>query len=216
MVKEKLGLNNVDFKVLLPILKDSSLVDINRGAMLNSLFFTDIFLLAMIIPELEDKNNINKIFVIYTAGTLLFLTVALVVTQGTLGVELARHYVFPFYKYTRLIDALEIFERIDAVFVFIWILTSITRICGFTYISTRAFREVFDKKEDEKVILFIVGILIFTISVTIIQRRPVIGIRKEFDLYLNIITIIFAIVIPIVTCIIYFFRRKSIKEEKSI
>jgi len=151
-----------------------------------------------------------------STGIFIFLLVALVVTQGSIGVELSRHAVFPFYKYTRLIDVLEIFERIDAVFVFMWILTSIARITGFIYISTRAFRDVFDKKEDEKVILYIVGIIIFAISIAIIQRRPVIGIRKDIDFNLNVITVIFAIVIPIITCIVYFFRRKSIKEEKSI
>lgn len=211
-----LGINNVDFKVLLPILKDSSLVDINKGAMVYSLLFTDIFLLVMIVPELENKKNISKVYVIFTIVSTLFLIVALVVTQGSLGIELSRHSVFPFYKYTRLIDVLEIFERIDAVFVFMWILASIARISGFTYISTRAFREVFDKKEDEKAILYIVGVIIFIISIAIIQRRPVIGIREEIDIYLNVLSIIFSIAIPIITCIIYFFRRKSIKEEKSI
>lgn len=211
-----LGINNVDFKTLLPILADSSLADINKGAMLLALYSTDIFLLLMIIPDIENKADINKIYVVYTVASVLFLIIAVVVTQGGLGLELTKHSVFPFYKYVRLIDVYEIFERIDPVFVFIWILTSIARISGFVYISTRAFREAFNKKEDEKAILYIVSIIILVVSMAIIERRPVIGIRKEFNLYLSTLNIIFCIVLPIITCIIYFFRRKSMKEEKTI
>ncbi len=205
------GLNNVDLKVLLPILKDSTLLDINKGAIELSFIFTDVFLLLMIIPELENKRDINKIFLISTTVSLLLLIVALVVTQGSLGIELSKHTVFPFYKYTRLINLLEIFERIDAIFVFVWILASIARILGFTYISIRAFRDVFNKKEDEKSILYVVGAIIFIVSISIIQRRSVIGIRKDFDFYMNILYIIFYVTIPVITCIIYFFRRKTLR-----
>lgn len=178
-----------------------------------ALVFTDIFILAMINPELEDTNNLNKIFASFTVSSRMFLIVAVIVTQGTIGVDLARHTVFPFYKFTRAIDILEIFERIDATFVFMWILTSIARISGFTYIAIRAFREIFGKKEDEKVILYIVGSIILIVSLTLIQRRPVIGIRKEIDLFLNVLNIIFMIFFPLLTCIVFFFRKSSIEEK---
>lgn len=211
-----LGLPNVDFSFIFPMLKDSSFIDINNGAMRLSLLYSDIFLLTMIIPELENKKDINKIFIKVILGVNILLIISVIVTQGALGIQLARHSVFPFLIYTRLINFVEIFERIDSAFVLVWIITSTARITGFIYISTRVYRDIFNKKEDEKVIIFFVGLIIFIVSMYISRARHVVGIRKDFDLYMNILSIIFFLSIPTLTCIVYFFRRKSIeKKEKS-
>ena len=51
-----LGIPNVDFTFMKPILKDSSFLDINEGAILLSQYFSDIFLLLMIVPDLKEKK----------------------------------------------------------------------------------------------------------------------------------------------------------------
>lgn len=204
------GLNNVDFSFLLPILKDSKFINLNIGAIQLAFLFTDIFFLAMLVPELENRKSINFIFIFSISIALIILMIVVIVTQGTLGIEYARHSVFPFLIYTRLIDVLKIIERIDVIFVLTWILASTSRITILIYISTRVFREIFNKKEDEKLILYIVGLIAFMITASIIRVRPVVGIRKDFNLYLNILFSIFVILIPIITCIVYFFRRKSL------
>ena len=57
-----LGYKNMDFSVFLPILKDSSFIQLNKGAMYFALRFSDILILAMIVPNLEKRNELNKIF----------------------------------------------------------------------------------------------------------------------------------------------------------
>ena len=55
-----LGYNNIDFSVLLPIYRDSGFLDINLGAIQITLIFTDIYILAMNIPQLENKKDLYK------------------------------------------------------------------------------------------------------------------------------------------------------------
>lgn len=205
-----LGVNNVDFNIIFPVLKDSSLMDISDGAIRLAFFYNDIFLLAMLVPELENKKNINKIFIISTTLSLLFLAISILMVFGTVGIEFARHSNFPFLLYTRTINSFKIFERIESIFVLVWLITSLTRIAGFIYIATRSFRELFNKKEEEKPILFIVGAIVGIVSMLILNMRSVIGVRKYFDLYFGILFVIFVIGLPILTCIVYFFKRKSI------
>lgn len=210
-----LGLNNVDFSLFSPILRDSTLLEINMGAIQTVYLYSDILLISMIAPELENKNDINKILIISVFVNVVILIIGIVVTQGTLGIEYARHSVFPFLIYTRLIDISEILERIDAIFVITWLVIITSRISGFLYIATRAFRDIFNKKEDDKIILFIVSIIAFVVSVLITNNRPVVGILKNFDRYLVYLFIIFILIIPIITCVVYFIRRKSIEQEDS-
>ncbi|WFA09924.1 GerAB/ArcD/ProY family transporter [Tissierella sp. Yu-01] len=209
-----LGFNNIDFSIFLPIINDSSFLDINHGALILTLQFTDAFILLMVVSELEYKKDINKIFVISVAINVVLLIIAIIATQGTLGVEYSRHSVFPFLIYTRLIDFLRFIERIDLIFVVTWILVITTRITGFLYISTRVFRDVFNKDENEKFIIFIVSIFALIISMNIISSRPVVGIRKDFDLYLGILFVIFVLIIPIISCVVYLIRRKTIEDKE--
>ena len=206
-----IGLFLVDYSILLPILKYSSFKDMNLGAIKLTFFYTDIFLLTMIVPELENKKDINKIFLVTTILSLLFLAIGIVIVFGTLGVEQSRHSNFPFLLYTRTITGVNILERIDPVFVVGWLITNILRIVGFLYLATRAIREVFNKNEEDKLIVFIVGGISGLISMLILNQRSVVGIRKEFDLFYGILFVIFVIIIPMITCIVYFFRRKSLK-----
>lgn len=206
-----IGLFLADYSILLPILKYSSFKDLNLGAIKVSFFYADIFILTMVVPELENKKDINKIFLISIILSILFLAIGIVVVFGTLGVEQSRHSNFPFLLYTRTLKGVNILERIDPVFFVGWLITSILRIVGFLYLATRAIREVFNKNEEDKLIVFIVGGISALVSTLIKSQRSVVGIRKEFDLFYDVLFVIFAIIIPMITCIVFFFRRKSLK-----
>lgn len=200
----------IDYAMILPMLKYSSFKDMNSGALQLTLYYTDIFFLVMIVPELENKKDINKIFFVTTVLSLSILAIAIIVAFGSLGVESARHSNFPFLLYTRTLRDIKILERLDPVFVVGWLIINLLRIVGFIYLGIRATRELFNKNEKDKIILFIVAGISGLVSMLILNKRSVIGIRKLFDLYYGILFIIFVIVIPILTCIVYFFRRKSI------
>lgn len=202
----------IDFSIVLPILKYSSFKEMNLGAIQLTLYYTDIFFLTMIVPELENKRDINKIFFVTTAISISFLAIAIVIVFGSLGVEQSRHSNFPFLLYVRTLKDVKILGRVDPVFVVGWLIVNLLRIVGFLYLAIRAIREVFNKNEKDKVILYIVGAISGLVSMLILNQRSVIGIRKEFNLFYGILFVIFVIVIPILTCIIYFFRRESINK----
>ena len=208
-----LGINNVDFTTLRPILSDSSFIEINRGALLLSLFFSDIFILLMIVPELKKKRDINKIIIFSVIISVLLLAIIVIITQGALGIQHARHSNMAFLLYVRLIDAFDLFERIESIFVIGWLIVSLGRNTGFLYISARTFRELFNKKDDDRIILTIASVALAIASLSIINNRSVIGIRKHFDTFYNTLFVVFAIIVPIITCIVYFFRRKNLVDK---
>lgn len=208
-----LGFSNVDFSVLKPILVDSPLNDISMGAYRLSFYYVEIMILAMIVPELENKKDINKIFVKSVIVSMVLLAIVVVMCQGTMGVEYTRHLNFPFLLYVRAINQFQIFERIDSIFIIVWLIASITRISAFLYLSVRAFRELFNKKEDEKLILIVIGLLVGIATLAISGNRSVIGIRKHLDLYYSLLSFTFILALPLLTCIIYFFRKKSLERK---
>lgn len=92
-----LGLKNVDFTLLLPILSDSTFAEINKGAIMFSLLTADVFVLVKASPFLEDKKDVYKIFIYSLLFFTILCSIAVAVTQSALGLEQARHTIYPFF-----------------------------------------------------------------------------------------------------------------------
>lgn len=210
-----LGLKNVDFTTLFPILADSTLSEINKGALMFSVLVNDVFVIVKCTPHLEEKKDIYKI---YIYGSLIFTLIgaaSVIVTQGAIGLEQARHIIYPFLMYTRNISYISAFERIDVLFVIAWILANTGRALFFIYFAYMDYKEVFNINKG-KMLYYILGILIGIVTHYFANTRVLVVGHPEMN-YLQIVFTGIAIgIIPLITMIIYFFRRKSlIKEEKS-
>lgn len=210
-----LGLQNVDFNVLLPILADSTFKEINIGAIMLSFILTDIFVLGMGVPFLENKKDINKIFLRVTIYSKLLAIIAVIVTQASLGIEQTRHSNFPFLIYTRLIQYNSAFQRIDPLYVIAWLSSNIGRIIIYIYFSYMNFNRVFNIK-NRKYIFYIICITVNLIALYLSNKGVRVMIQSPFTIGNMYISAIFIIVIPLFTTIVYFFRRNSLEKAGKI
>ncbi|QQY80338.1 spore germination protein KB [Keratinibaculum paraultunense] len=207
-----LGYQNYDFTVLLPILSDSKFKDINKGAMYTAFRFLDIIILAMIAPYLNNKEDLNKIFiqsVIYSLSIILLVTI---VTQVSLGIEFAKYSNFPFFTFTRLINILDFIQRIDALYIVSWIVGNIGKITGYLYFSALAFNQVF-KKGDHKNYIIPITLIILIAVILIKDKKSILGIKGLIEDIILVMSILSIGILPIITFMIYFFRRKTINKE---
>ncbi len=207
-----LGYQNYDFTVLLPILADSKIKDINKGAIYTAFKFLDIIILAMITPYLSNKEDLNKIFiqsVMYSIFTVLLVVIA---TQASLGIEFTKRSNFPFFTFTRLVNILDFIQRIDVLYIVSWIAGNIGKIAGYLYFSALAFKQVFKKGEYKN---YIIPIALITLIVVILikDKRPILGIKGSIENIVLVMSILSIGILPIITLTIYFFRRKTINKE---
>lgn len=209
-----LGVRSVEFSTFLPILADSKFSEINIGAILLSFLITDIFIIAMNAPYLENKKDINKIYVKASIYSILLSVISVMVTQGTLGIEQARHANYPFLIYTRLIKYESILQRIDAIYVITWISTNTLRKLIYTYISYMSFKEVFNKEGGQWIHYFI-GITIGLIAIQLANTKVITTEDSMLNKFFIISSIIFLTIIPLITLIVYFFRRKTLNREEN-
>ncbi len=210
-----LGLKNVDFNLLLPILSDSTFLEINRGAIMLSFILTDILILVMSVPFLQNKKDINKIFIKSSFYPIIVVAIVIIVTQGALGVEQAKHSNYPFLIYTRLINYNSVFERIDLIFVISWLSANIGRVIFYMYLSFMAFKHILRPK-NHNILIYIINILVSIISLYLLNKGSKIMSKGLLNTILMYISIIFVTLIPFVAMIVYFFRRKSINRIEKI
>ena len=208
-----LGWKRMDLKVLLPILKDSTLDGINKGTIDVALRFTDILVLAMITPYLEEKEKLNSIFYKCLIYSTLIIVLMLIVTQSVLGIEQAKHANFPFFTYTRTIELYHFIERIESIFIVTWIMGSIGKISGLLYFSSVSMSQVLNKTNNKPYIIPN-AVIVLIASVILKDNRPIVAVKHPIQGILLIISLISMFIIPLIALIVYLFRRKSIEANK--
>lgn len=169
----------------------------------------------MIVPRLEDKKKINEIFIKASLISLLFVLSTVLATQASLGVEQVKHFNYPFLAYIRNIRIYSTFERIESIYIFIWIIAMIIKISIYLCISIDAFKEIFKKKSRNK-LLYIVGITVALIIFYIAEISPMMVEIKSVKFSEYIYYFIFKVGIPLLILVLYFFRRKTIEKQEKL
>lgn len=204
-----LGYENVDLSILLPIYKDSTFWNINYGAIKLTYLFLDLNILLMIAPKLEHKEEKNKIFIKSTFYSLIFVLTTVVVTQSALGIEQAKHSNFPFLLYIRLIRAYSIFERVESIYIILWIFAMVIKISAYIHIADEGMKEIF-KKESGNKYLYMIGVICVLVTYYFSDIKPMyIEIIHVID-WQYIYSFIHKTGIPLIALLVYFIRRKKI------
>lgn len=204
-----LGFKDVDMTELLPVLKDSTLRQINKGSFLSSLIFVDIFVLTMGGKFLEDKRQINKTFLKSVIYSIILVIAIMIVIQTTLGVEQAKHTIYPFLSYSRLIQYDATLERIDIIYTITWLGAHTGKIAIYLLFSSMCFKTSFNIKRG-KWIGLVLAILIGTVS-NFITIRELMAIKTETLKSFLYIPFVFTTILPFFICAVYFFRKKTLK-----
>ncbi|MDR7856540.1 endospore germination permease [Tissierella sp.] len=210
-----LGFNNIDLTILLPVYRDSGFLSINRGAIEIAILSTDIYILAMNSPQLENKKDLIKIVIKSITYSLLIILMMIVVTQTSLGIEQAKHSNYPFLTYVRMVRTYSIFERIESAFLTTWLSAMTIRIISYLYISSAAFKEIFKKK---KINISAYAIIAVSAAITyyFADINPIwleIAVPKLLEYIYNSI---FNLGIPVIAVIVYFFRRKTFEKQEKL
>ena len=205
-----LGYNKIDLSILLPIFKDSTFWDINLGAIKLTYLFIDLSVLIMIIPKLENKKDTNKIFISSVFLSVIFILITVILVQTALGIEQAKHSNYPFLSYIRIIRAYSIFERMESIYILIWIIAMMIKISTYIYIANESMKELFKKVSGNKFLYIIGGICILTtwyiadINTKYIELNIVS--RIEYIYYF-----IHKSLIPLIGLFVYFIRRNTLE-----
>jgi spore germination protein KB len=114
---------------IMPIIKGSALVSPFRG---------EIFLLLMLFPYLNKKQEVYKTAVYYLLATAFVGGLITAVLIGVFGDVIPVYMVFPTYDLARYISVAQFLERIQILIVVMWILGGIVKMAVFFHTSAIA------------------------------------------------------------------------------
>ena len=131
---------------------------------LSNLFaFGGISYLYLIPPHLKDQKNYTKIVLISIGISAFFLVISVATLLFTFPFVTTSEEIFPLYLAARFIEFGRFFQRLDAVFVLIWILSMI----GYLSIAFSFASDIFQKMaklQSPKWIFSLLALLVFGIA----------------------------------------------------
>lgn len=207
-----LQIPEMDFKVFLPILADSTFYEINSQAFIKATRINDIIVLAMLVPSIQKKGNPIKIFFWAVLIINLFALIIIVPTLAGLGLEVSHKTFDPYYLFIKQINIYDFITRIEFLIVAAWNISMFAKISILFYLATISFAQIFGLKKRKRIIL-LMAIIIFVIAIKSgIIRSDIVF--KVLEVYVPYINLTFMFVIPGLVLSIFFLKDKFKAKSK--
>lgn len=201
------NIENFSFDNIFPIFGDGLFNTFITG-LGNLGAFGGITLLYFLPPYLKEPQKMKKvyltsvilgtIYIILCVSIILFMFVSLMYTNQ----------IMPLYSAARHIEFGNFFQRLESIFLLIWILQMVCYLCIISKISMSTFKKITNIR-DEKPMIFVFALLIFAIS--LLPKNYAISKFIEDYIY-HYMVIIVSIFLGVFLLILAYLKKRKKKE----
>jgi spore germination protein KB len=193
----------IEFKNLKPVLEDG-ILPVFHGAVTSASRGIEPLLLAMLSPYLNDKKRKTVSYVIALSVFTIILTIIDIQILTSLGANQAKVFTFPYINLMRRINFADIIERIELIYIGIWLLGVILKVSLYFYLAALGSAQLFNLKSYKPIVLP-VGVIIVLLSVFLYRNLVQ---MSEFFSYkiLTPYNLFFILVIPLFLLMVSFIR----------
>lgn len=199
-----LARNEYNFSNLFPFLGYGIGTTVIEGITRSSVF-SEIILIAILAGSLQGIKHVKKI------GYISIILSCLIISGGLFCLTLVFPYpvlqemTSPIYTLARVVKYGVFVQRMDPLFIFLWNITTIISISALFYTSVRIFCQIF-RLEDKRPIIMPLGVIVFSMTMTIVDITDVIGFYIELLRYYALGLFYIVPAIALITAII---RKKK-------
>ena len=178
----------------------------------NIFAFSGITYLYFLMPLLNKPEHFNKIAIISIVISSIYLFLSVISLLGLFSYLITSEDIFSILLITRVISLGAIFERLDALFLLIWILTFLTYLSFILYFSLYTYKK-FTNSSNQNGPIYTIAALIFTLA---LYPKNVIEINFLENEVLKVLVISLIFVFPLIIFILanFKFKRKTLLPKK--
>ncbi len=170
--------------------------------------FGGITLLYFLPPYLKEPQKMKKIYLTsIILGTIYFILCISIILFMFISLMYTNQ-IMPLYSAARHIEFGNFFQRLESIFLLIWILQMVCYLSIVAKISISIFKKI-TNISDEKPVIFVFGLLIFAIS--LLPNNYAISKFIENYIY-HYMVIIISIFLGISILLLAYFKKRRKKE----
>jgi len=196
----------IDLNKIQPIF-DQGFKPILRGTIACiALPFMELVIFMMIFPSVNKPNEIKRGMFLgaLLGGILLIIAVTLVIL--VVGAEPSANSIYPSYDAVKRISVGEFFQRVEATFALMWIVTVYYKITLYFYAFVKGMSQLLMLKND-RMLTLPTSMIIIVLSLVI---APNISYYDNFTAkYWPYLDLTFCVFLPILLLIGYILRKRS-------
>jgi len=172
---------------------------------LRSSAYEEVFWFAVIINSLQGYKNFKKVGILSLVFSGVIISISLLCYILTFGYNMGQESLSGIFQLSRLIYYNRFFQRVESIFLFTWVISSLISISFSLYISISMYCKIFNIKKHGPLLLpialltYVVAILPQNLS-EVIQRNMVIIREYSFILVFGV---------PILVLLISLIMRKK-------
>jgi spore germination protein KB len=200
-----LAARNLNIGNLKPVL-ENGLLPVIRGGILLAPWRGYVFLILMLFPYLNQKQEALKTTLLHLVLISLTAFCGMFVIIGVFGDLVTAHLVFPYFELVRYISLAHIIERLEILVVIIWVASVVVKLAVFYHSAGIATASTLGLKNYRTTLLPIA-------IITVILSRVLYGNYLKLDTFLFKTYPIYApvveLAVPALILLIAVIRKKS-------
>lgn len=179
----------------------------------NVFIFSGITYLYFLMPFLNNTKDFKKIAVVSVIISSIYLLLSVISLLGLFSYLITSEDIFSVLLITRVINLGTVFERVDAIFLLVWILTFLTYLSFILYFLLHTYKSITNVSNQNGVI-YTISALIFGLA---LLPKNVIELNYLENTVLKTLVLIFSFVFPLILFILanlkYKRKNKLVKKE---
>jgi spore germination protein (amino acid permease) len=205
-----LGYEKMDLIELRPFLTESSFIQLNVGAFINANRYTEILIFVIFSYFLKQNVKINKLYAVSLGMYGIAILLIVIPTITVLGNDYAQHCWNPYYIFTRQVEGYDFIQRVQSFNALAWFMGMLLKLSIYSFLTCYIFSGIVKAKSHKTFIIPFAIIAFFVCLLPFMERSTTIE-KLRSDSIMPWIIFPITFIIPLLTVIVYFFRRKKIK-----
>lgn len=195
------------FSFLMPV-GEAGMVPILSGVKTGFYTFLGLELVVFVFPEITDKKNIFRWYIIANILTTLFSLVIVITSTALFGENLLKIQTIPLFNSARVYNA-PILERLDLYLIALWFIVMGCSMRAYMFAAYYSIGKVFKVKDKKTSVFFFFMVLIF------LSRIPK-DVNEAFIVREIISLAGIGVYLFLVLCLILsFVKRKGVKADET-
>lgn len=124
-----------------------------KAGVLSSSYYLGAYLLPILASAFQDRRTIRTAAILGVGLSSAFRTITFLLYTMTFGVAVGREKVLPFFEMTRLIYVNRFLQRVETVFILLWVIFGLATVAINLYISLYLMTRLFNLSSMRPLIL---------------------------------------------------------------
>ena len=200
---------NLTFQKIFPILGNGAYTTFFSG--LSDLFaFGGIACIYLLPPYLKKQKDFKSVAYTSVGLSAFFLLISVATLVFIFPPTIIEQQIFPIYLASRFITFSRFFQRLDALFLLIWLLSVICYLAIILYFSTNIFKRVTNLKYS-KLVCTLFALFIFGTALTLKNMQEISLLENTVYRYIILILVFALSLIVLISANIKYLRNQKMK-----